>query len=369
MDKIISLQNSVYKILLVDDRLENLITLENLVDGPGRHITKATSGNEALKIAITQHLDLILMDVQMPGMDGMETAGLLRMNPKTKHIPIVFVSAVSRGEKQSVAGFEPGTIDFLYKPLDINETRQKVSLYEQLYMLQNESRETYQRAEQIEKEFDRFVYIVSHDIKAPLRAIDNLVNWIEDDLGTNKTPGISENLLLLQNRVQRVQKLLDGITEYSRVSRMKEPKEHIQLGPLVHSVVDSITVPPSAVINIKEGAPAIFAERNKLIKIFTNLINNAIIHQGGGSVIVDVDYIEFENIIQFSIRDNGVGINKQYHEKVFEIFHTLLPKDKLDTCGVGLTIVKRLVEAEGQRIWFDDLVTTGTCINFTWSKK
>src|SRR5215510_11959863 len=100
MDKIISLQEPGFKILLVDDRPENLITLENLVDGPGRHIVKVGSGNEALKIAITHPLDLILMDVQMPGMDGMETAGLLRMNPKTRHIPIIFVSAVSRGEKQ-----------------------------------------------------------------------------------------------------------------------------------------------------------------------------------------------------------------------------------------------------------------------------
>src|SRR6185436_18990308 len=156
-----------YSILVVDDRMENLLTLENVIEKEGRRIIKAGSGNEALKIALSEKIDLILLDVQMPEMDGYEAADLLRMNPKTKNVPIIFVSAVSRNEKGPVNKYEEGTVDFLFKPLDIHETKSKVALFEKIFIANTEKKKCKETFELAVKEMDQFVYIVSHDVKAP----------------------------------------------------------------------------------------------------------------------------------------------------------------------------------------------------------
>lgn len=122
-------------ILIVDDRPENLLTLESVIEKPGRNIIKASGGNEALRLAIKEDIGLIMLDIQMPDIDGVEVAMLLRSNKKTKHIPIIFVSAVSKSERPLMHQFEEGTIDCLYKPLDMEDTKLKVALFENMYHL------------------------------------------------------------------------------------------------------------------------------------------------------------------------------------------------------------------------------------------
>jgi two-component system, sensor histidine kinase and response regulator len=356
-----------YCILLVDDRVENLLTLENVIEKEGRKIIKVASGNEALKTVLSEKVDLILLDVQMPDMDGYEVAELLRLNPKTKNIPIIFVSAVSRNEKCPVNKFEEGTIDFLFKPLDIHETKSRVTLFEKIYSANAEKKKCCDTLEHMVKEMDNFVYIVSHDVKAPLRAIDNLAAWIEEDLAGTASQSVQKNISLLKSRINRTQNLLDGITEYSRVGRINESKEQINVNKLVQYVIDTLMPPAGFRFTVQENLPVLFAEKTKLIKIFTHLINNSIIHHHKKEGIISILSSDDNNIVQFTIRDDGPGIKPQYFEKVFEIFHTLLPKDKHDTSGVGLSVVKKIIESHGEKVWFD-AVSSGTSVNFTWTK-
>jgi two-component system, sensor histidine kinase and response regulator len=358
---------NTYCILLVDDRLENLLTLENIIEKEERNIIKVSSGNEALKTALAEKIDLILLDVQMPDMDGYEVADLLRMNPKTKNIPIIFVSALSKNERCPIDKFEEGTIDFLFKPLDIHETKSKISLFEKIYLAAREKKNCLDKFEQMTKEMDHFVYVVSHDVKAPLRAIENLATWIEDDLAGAAIKNVHENILLLKNRVNRMQNLLDGITEYSRAGRINERKEQINVNKLIQYVIETLVPPPGFKFEAQENLPVLFAEKTKLIKIFTHLINNAIIHHHKQEGLISISSMEENNSIRFTVQDDGPGIKPQFFDKVFEIFHTLVPKDKHETSGVGLSIVKKILELQGEKIWFEP-VSSGASVNFTWKK-
>jgi len=357
-----------FKILLVDDRTENLLTLEHIIENENRVIVKATSGNEALKIVLGDNIDLILLDVQMPGMDGYEAAELLRMNPKTKHIPIIFVSAVSRGETKPMEKFETGTVDFLFKPLDIAETKSKVALFESIHKLNTENKNYNSRFEQMTKEMDHFIYVVSHDVKAPLRAIENLATWIEEDLGASTNKNVQENLALLKNRVARMQHLLDGITEFSRVGRINESKTQVNTNQLVQEVISSLSPPEGFAFTVQENLPSIICEKTKLQKVFLHLIQNSIIHHHNQTGKIFVSVADEGNVYQFTVSDDGQGIKPQHCEKVFEIFHTLVSKDKHETAGVGLSIVKKIVESTGNRVWIDTQVAEGTTVHFTWNK-
>ena len=357
-----------FKILLVDDRLENLLTLEQIIEGGGRSIIKATSANEALKIVLGDDIHLLLLDVQMPDMDGYEAADLLRLNQKTKHIPIIFVSAVSRNEKNSIDKYEEGTVDFLFKPLDISETKSKVKMFENLHTLNKERELCCLKYDLAMKELDRFVYAVSHDVKAPLRAIENLASWIEGDLAGNSNKNIQENIALLKNRVGRMQNLLSGITEYSRVGRINESREQVNTGDLVRSVIKTLKAPVGFEFKIQENMPVLFTEKTKLQKVFSHLLQNGFLHRGSDSGEITVSCEETPDAYCFSVADDGPGIKPQYHEKVFEIFHTLKSKDALETTGVGLSIAKKIMDSVGQKIWIDATTTSGARVCFTWHK-
>src|SRR5689334_22543648 len=189
-----SFENTVLNILLVDDKEDNLISLESILDAPHRNIIKAQSGNEALKTAFETELAVILLDVQMPEMDGFEVARILKENPKTKEIAVIFVTAISKEEKYALQGYEEGAVDYLHKPLDVNIVKAKVAVFEKLHRSKQELKIYVEKTQQINKQLDEFVYIVSHDLKAPLRGLASVTNFLEDELGQDLKPEVKELL-------------------------------------------------------------------------------------------------------------------------------------------------------------------------------
>ncbi|MBL0339802.1 MAG: response regulator [Bacteroidetes bacterium] len=356
----------VMNILIVDDRPENLLTLESVIEKCGRNIIKAAGGNEALRLAIKEDIGLILLDIQMPDIDGVEVAGLLRSNSKTRHIPIIFVSAVSKSERPLMNQFEEGTVDCLYKPLDLEDTKIKVAVFERLYHLSMEKREAEKTIEKLNKQHEQFVYFVSHDLKSPLRAMDNLTNWITDDLGNAMDPNTSENLLLLRSRLNRMSALLEGLLDYSRSGRIAEALVEMDLNQLTHGIFESIEGAAGFKFQT-DNLPVILCQRTRIYKIFYNLIVNAIDHHhnpGDGAIEVACEKSVNEYI--FKVTDNGPGIKPQYHSQVFELFKTLKSKDEKETTGVGLTIVQKLIEDAGGRIWIENIEAEGTVVKFSW---
>lgn len=362
-------QNQIMNILIVDDRPENLLTLESIIERGGRNIIKASGGNEALRLAIRENIGLIMLDIQMPDIDGVEVAGLLRSNNKTRHIPIIFVSAVSKSERPSLKQFEEGTIDCLNKPLDLDETKMKVAFYERLFHITAQKKEVELFAASLSKQLEQFVYIVSHDLKAPLRAIENLTNWISEDLGNCVDSNTNENLLLLRSRVSRMNALLEGILEYSRCGRLSEEMAEVDLNQMIHSIFESLEAPSDYKL-ITEALPVIKTERTRIYKILYNLIKNSIQHHNKVEQgFIKISYQDYENGFLFSVHDNGPGIKPQYVHQVFELFCTLKSRDEMETTGVGLAVVKKLIDDVSGKIWIESRDDEGTTVKFYFPVK
>lgn len=357
--------NSQVKILLVDDIPENLLTLENIIEDDNRLLIKAFSGNEALKITMEENIDLILLDIQMPEMDGVEVAQLLRNNTKTKHIPIIFVSAIARSERPPIDVFETGTVDFIPKPLDIEETRKKVAIYELLCKERQKSLLHAKQVIKLNEQLDKFIYITSHDLNAPIRAIENLTDWLHEDLGDKVNEEIAENLSLLKNRVKRLDILLNGLLEYSRTSRLNDGDKMIIANDVIGESFEALEGSKEFTLSVTNGDTEFVADRKKITRILFELFKNCIVHHPQKSGKISVDCINANGQIEICVTDDGAGIKPQHAKVVFDLFHTLQPKDLVATAGVGLTIASKLIEESGGKIWIDTTNKKGTAIHFS----
>ncbi len=353
-------------ILLVDDRPENLLTLESVLNNGKRRFIKAESGNEALKIALQEPISLILMDIQMPEMDGIETSQLLRLNPRTRHIPILFVSAINPKERHPLEGFEPGTVDFLFKPLNLEETRTRVAHFEKLWDFRQEAMKRTAMHEKLSKEFDRFVYMVSHDLKAPLRAITNLASWIGEDLGNTAQANVMENLGLLQERVTRLNHMIDGILEYSRTDRIQESPVQTDLKKLVAGIFEGLQPSSSFSIEFTGNWPVVLTEKTKLEKVFRQLLRNSLIHHDKTEGVVKAGIEQKGNWLQFQVSDDGPGIKPVHYKTIFEMFQTLQSRDEKNHAGAGLAVARKIIEDLGGSITAGACEPRGTVFTFTW---
>lgn len=354
------------KILLVDDIPENILTLESILEDDSRILIKAFSGNEALKLLMEEPIDLVLLDIQMPEMDGVEVAQLLRVNPKTKHIPIIFVSAIARSERPSFDGFETGTYEFIPKPLDIDETNKIVLLFEQVCRLRRQSLAQQKKVQKLEDHLDKFVYILSHDLNAPVRAIENLISWLEEDLKDNLNPEAQENMSLLKNRITRMQLLLNGLLDYGRAGINATPKEKFNLREVIDETLEDIPHKNGFTIQLPSDLPEIITEKGKIKQVFAELFKNAFIHHNNPKGTVELTCQKNDSKYEFVITDDGPGIKPQQMQLVFDIFQTLQSKDNMQTAGIGLSIVKKLVEDRGGRVWISPTFNKGTKVHFTW---
>jgi PAS domain S-box-containing protein len=216
------------------------------------------------------------------------------------------------------------------------------------------------------RDLDQFAYAASHDLKAPLRGISNLATWVEEDLGDRVTEDARGHLELLRNRVHRMEGLIDGILQYSRAGRVREEVEIVDVGTLLSEVVELIAPPEGVEIRIGEAMPRLLTERLPLQQVFMNLIGNALKYNRSERPWVRVEAAELGDEYQFSVADNGPGIPEAYQERIFGIFQTLEPRDKVEGTGIGLSLVKRLVESRGGRVWVESTEGAGATFRFTW---
>ncbi len=223
--------------------------------------------------------------------------------------------------------------------------------------------------EERNRELDQFAYVASHDLKAPLRGIANLSQWIEEDLGERVTDEIREHLELLRGRVYRMERLIDGILQYSRVGRSAGAVEQVDTGALVAEVVDLLAPPPAFSIRIAPGLPTLQGERLPLQQVFHNLIGNAIKHHDRPDGRVEISAADDGAFYRFAVADDGPGIAPQYHDKIFVIFQTLVPRDQVEGSGLGLSLVKKIVEQKGGRVWVESSEGCGATFYFTWPKQ
>lgn len=244
--------------------------------------------------------------------------------------------------------------------------QQRTAELEQVNLLLLATMSTLEKRNQ---ELDQFAYVTSHDLKAPLRAIANLSEWIQEDLEDRLDEDTRYNMNLLRGRVHRLENLINGLLSYSRVGRIKSQPESVDVGKMLTTIIDGLDVPPNFDIEIKENMPTFATELIPLQQVFNNLISNAIKHSECENGKITISAKELDNYYEFAVSDNGQGIDPQYHERIFTIFQTLEARDKKESTGIGLAIVRKAVENQGGNIVVDSQLGEGTTFRFTWPKK
>jgi signal transduction histidine kinase len=269
-------------------------------------------------------------------------------------------------------------LNFVYQPIsDVHGTTTGIFVHAVDVSNQVQARQEVERkAEELSRlaaalersntELDQFAYVASHDLKAPLRGIANLAQWIEEDLPGEAPAEVKEHLELLKGRAHRMEGLIDGILQYSRAGRVRSAFEDVDTRALVKEVVDLLDPPDTLEIEIASELPTLHAERLPLQQVFMNLLGNSIKYVGRPDGRIRVEAEMAHGTYEFSVTDNGPGIAPGYHERSFGIFQTLEARDKVDGTGIGLSLVKKIVEHRGGRVWVESDEGAGATFRFTW---
>jgi signal transduction histidine kinase len=375
------------KILVVDDREDNLFSIETLLEKDNYTVIKANSGRAALKILLKQHdFSLILMDVQMPDMNGFETATIIYERDKLKQIPIIFITAHNQEEEQIFKGYRMGGVDYIYKPINPELLRAKVSVFVDLYRknhqlaaherqllaanksLQKEIEERKLSEEKVKllnkqlvennthllainEELDRFAYVASHDLQEPLRKI--LV--FSDKILTKQSsdPDTEKYLKKIVGSSQRMQSLINDLLQFSRQTVNAEDFVDTDLNELVKEAIIELEIEiekSKAQINI-DALPVIIAIPSLIRQLFYNLINNGIkFRKKGTSPVINIHSEKIKNsrnggnYYKLSVSDNGIGFDPAYSDEIFMIFKRLHSYHEFQGSGVGLSICKKIVD-------------------------
>lgn len=376
------------KILMVDDRTENLFALEILLANQNYVCIKASSGTEALEVCETEKdFALILMDVQMPVMDGFETVELIKKIVPLTHVPVIFLTASLDDTVNVFKGYEAGAVDYMIKPLSPEILRAKVAVFVDLYsktrelleqreemeklnniittanqelILQNEEKE--KRADElgvINKNLTAFTYISSHDLQEPLRKISNFISILSEREDKNLSVSGKEYLQKTADTAKRMRLLIDDLLLYSRAGNLESNFEKTDLNILFRDIVnenEDLLKEKNAVINIAALTMANIIP-SQFRQLFQNLISNAIkfslaktetlinikckIINGKGSTLKLSPKL---NYLKISVSDNGIGFEPRFNEKIFEVFQRLHGQGEYTGTGMGLAICKRIVE-------------------------
>jgi len=218
------------------------------------------------------------------------------------------------------------------------------------------------------KELNDFAYVVSHDLKAPLRGIGSLATWLSTDYRDVLDENGQKQLELLLDRAKRMEGLIESILAYSRVGRVREERETVDLDELVDAAVKMLDIPEGIEVKVAGDLPEVTGERTRLGQVFGNLIGNAVkfMDKPEGKVIISC--ADDGDFWRLAVADSGPGIDARYHDQIFQIFQTLSARDDVESSGVGLTLVKKIVEMHGGRVWLESEVGKGSTFFFTLPK-
>lgn len=376
-------------LLIVDDKPENIVALEALLDQHDINIITTTSPNEALRICWEKDIAIALVDVQMPGMNGFELVEILKNNSRTQEIMVIFVTAISLEAKYAIKGLNVGAIDYLYKPLDPYITSAKVDSFIQLVRSQREIKqknlqlESFQaelikaknEAEQSKKAKENFMANMSHEIRTPINGIIGLVHLLNKSTLDDDQ---KEMLGLLQVSSESLLGVINDILDISKIEagkfRINYAETDIRL--LIKQATNLLNIRArekglDLVLDIDETLPnIIIADSLRLNQIFMNLLSNAIKFTNEGMITFKVEVLDRKSNtsqIKFSIIDTGIGISTVNQDKIFDKFEQVEDHSisQHGGTGLGLSIVKKLVELKGGTLELESKEGKGSTFSFT----
>lgn len=222
------------------------------------------------------------------------------------------------------------------------------------------------RLKQTNQELDQFAFIVSHDLKSPLRSIINLSEWIKEDLGTDLKPEVAEQIDMLQERVGRMQRLVEDLLQYARTGRNDKPLEPIDLNHVIAEIQQALVLPTGFKVSLPAPLVAIDGRPSECYQLFQNLIDNAIKYRSHDAGMVEITQHQEGRFWRFEVRDDGIGIEERHHQRIFQIFQRLATSDPIEGTGIGLALVKKIVETRGGSLAVRSALGEGTTFSFTW---
>jgi len=366
------------KVLLVDDRAENLVSLKKLLERPDAEFLLAESGNEALNLMLDHDLALVLLDVQMPQMDGFEVAELMRRSMRTRKVPIIFVTAINKERRHQFHGYEAGAVDYIFKPVDPFIIRSKVNVFLEIKRQQLarekllvELNQANNRLQEISARKSEFLAAASHELRTPLTVIKEYTSLVLDEVvgplnkdqhrclesafrNCNRLAGLVDDLLdldsiesgqsrLLRTRVDLIPVVQDVVTDFRDKMAQAGQRLEVDLGP---------------------ETPAVLADPDLVTQVLYNLLGNA--HKfvpTGGTVRVELGAGARGALV--TVADDGPGISPQDGERVFEKF-TRLDRQKVRTggTGLGLPLSRKLVEMQGGKLELESELDLGCVFRF-----
>ncbi len=355
-------------ILIVDDNPDNMDLAEQILEDDYDIIT-AETGEQCLNIAAAKLPDLILLDVQMPGIDGYETLERLLQIDLVKYIPVIFLSARFRDQDRVIRGLETGALDYLTKPIDDEMLLTKVRVGLRIKKAEDEVREQTQALRLSNKTMESFSYSASHDLRAPLRQICNYCEALEEDYEADLPEDAQFMLSRIRHSAARMGDVIKDLLDFARTSQADLQLHKVDLSAIAQSVVDELREhdPDHKVIcHIEPGLAAQAADKPLMRVVLNNLIDNAWKYShkvDKPEITVGIDKQNDRHFIY--VRDNGVGFDMEQVDKLFKPFSRLHSEDEFEGNGIGLATVERIISNHGGRIWAESVIDQGSCFCFT----
>jgi signal transduction histidine kinase len=363
-------------ILIVDDREENLLALERLLGETGGVVVKARSGNDALRACLNHQFALALLDVNMPEMDGYELAELMRGEKGHSVMPIIFLTAAYRQEEHIFKGYTAGAVDYLIKPFSpeilLNKVKVFLDIYRQRQEIAKLNAALAAHAVELEaanRELESFNRTVSHDLRSPVLGIANLCRIILEKHAHSFEEKCGTYFQVIHKETLRMDKLINILLGFSKMSHQEMTVQETDLSAMARTIVQELqAIEPGREAEFLIADSLVCRGDRELLKIaLGNLLGNAWKY----SAKEERSVIEFGAIAGdglapvFYVRDNGVGFNRNYMDKLFRLFQRLHTNEEFEGTGIGLVTVERIIHRHGGRIWAESEKGEGASFYFT----
>lgn len=413
------------RILIVDDREDKRMAMEAILADLDQHIVKASSGRDALRILMHQTFAVILLDVNMPSMDGFETALLIRQRRNLEHVPIIFVTGISDTETHVSRGYSLGAVDYILTPVVPEILRAKASVFVELFKiteqvkrqaehlrlahdelearvkqrtaelaivnesLQEEIAERQRAEDNIRKlnseleqrvqertgelaaanqELETFTYSIAHDLRAPLRQIHGYAQILDSEFVSALPIEAQQYFKRIEQRSQNMEQMVDDLLRLSDVAKQDINYQKVDLGQLIKEVLGELeSEMKDRQINWQLGPlPTVSCSPGLMKQVFTNLLSNSIKYtRPRAKAIIEVGQVMHDGKSAIYVRDNGVGFNMEYAGRLFGVFQRFHKAEDFEGTGVGLALAARIIRKHSGRIWAEAQVDKGAAFYFT----
>jgi two-component system sensor histidine kinase/response regulator len=358
------------KLLLVDDHPENLLALEAILEAPGQELVLARSGSEALRHLLHQDFAAIILDVMMPEMDGFETAALIRQRERSRYTPIIFLTALGRGEDALFRGYDVGAVDYLVKPVVPAVLKSKVSVFVQLKRQSELLEQRNLELNAINQELEAFSYTVAHDLRAPLARIDGFSQALLEMQSDRLDEEGKRYLNRVRTGAQRMCRLVDDLLLLSKVTRHEMRHDQVDLTAMARSIAGDLRTrePEREVEFAIRPNLAAYGDAALLHSALFNLLENAWKFTGKHpEARIEFGETEQDGQRVYFVRDDGAGFDMASSDRLFQAFQRLHSSSDFAGSGVGLATVSRIVKRHGGKLWAESAPEKGATFWFSLS--